>query len=152
MSGLSKSRKLTRATTAAFTLAEVVVSTAIAALVIGGIAYGYLFSSKQAEWSAYSLAAQSLAIQRMEQARAANWDPLSSPLVDELVATNFPAVTEILDIPRSGTNVVYATNLTTITLVSTNPPLKMIRVECVWSYMDRGFFTNSILAYRAPDE
>ena len=152
MIGHSISKGLSNRATAAFTLAEVVVSTAISALVIGGIAYGYIFSSKQAEWSAYSLAAQSLAIQRMEQARAANWDPLSSPLIDELVSTNFPPVTEILDIPRSGTNLVYATNLTTITLISTNPPLKMIRVECVWPYLNRGFFTNSISAYRAPDE
>ncbi|MGZ8939897.1 MAG: prepilin-type N-terminal cleavage/methylation domain-containing protein, partial [Limisphaerales bacterium] len=47
----------------AFTLIEVVVSTAIAAMVISGSIYGYTLSAQRAQWSSYSLAANSLAIQ-----------------------------------------------------------------------------------------
>jgi len=46
----------------------------------------------------------------------------------------------------------YATNFTTITSVSANPPLKLIRVDCVWSFMKHGIFTNTLVSYRAPDQ
>ncbi len=136
---------------AGFTLVEVVISLALAALLIGGIVYGYIFSSKQAEWTGYSFAAQALALQRLEQTRAASWDPLSFPLIDQLQSTNFPAEVDVLDLPRTGTNIVYATNFTTITMASTNPPLKMIRVDCVWPFLNRGVFTNTVVTLRAPD-
>ena len=125
---------------------------AIAAVAIGGVVYGYVMSAQRAEWSAYSLAAQSLAMQRLEQTRASKWDPTANPSVDQLVESNFPVVVDILDIPVSGTNVVYATNRTTITTVSTTPPLKMIRVECSWSFQDRRVHTNQLMTYRAPDQ
>ena len=43
---------------------------------------GYLQAAVRAEWSAYSLAAQSLAVMRLEQSRAAKWDRLAYPPVD----------------------------------------------------------------------
>ena len=100
-----------------------------------------------------TLAAQSLATQRLEQTRAAKWDPRASPAVDEVVLTNFPTVpTNILDMPVSGTNVAYATNFTMITNVSSGGyPLKMIRVDCVWSFRQR-MFSNTVATYRAPDQ
>jgi hypothetical protein len=136
----------------AFTLAEVVMTTGLAAIVIGGSVYGYVTAAQRAEWAAYSLAAHSLAMQRVEQCRAAKWDPLGFPPVDELVATNFPQQINTLDIPVSQTNVVYATNFTVISVVSTNPLLKMIRVDCCWTFMRRGPFTNTVVTYRAPDQ
>lgn len=136
----------------AFTLAEVVITTAIAAIVMGGSVYGYLAAAQRAEWSAYSLAAHSLAMQRIEQARAAKWDPMAFPPVDELIPTNFPQQVNTLDIPVSRTNVVYATNFTSISSISTNPSLKMIRVDCCWMFMSRGPFTNTVVTYRAPDQ
>ena len=136
---------------AAFTLAEVVIAMAIAALSLGAIINGYIISAQRAEWSAYSLAAHSLAMQRLEQSRAAKWDPAGSPPVDQLVSTNFPNTQEILDIPRSGTNIVYATNFTSITTISTTPPLRMVRVDCVWPFMTRGPFTNTVMTYRTVD-
>ena len=131
---------------------EVAIASAISGLMIGGIILGYVQSTNRAEWSAYSLAAQSLAMQRLEQARAAQWDELRSPKVDDLVAGNFPVKAEILDIPRAGTNVVWATNYTTITQVSVSPPLRMIRVDCVWPFIRRGLFTNTMVTYRAPSQ
>ncbi len=136
----------------AFSLAEVVISTAIGAMGLVGILYGYMMSSQRAEWSAYSLAANSLAMQRVEQTRAAKWDIQAWPVVDELVAANFPVQINILDIPIKGSNIVYATNITAITTISANPPLKMIRVDCVWKFLSRGSFSNTIVTYRAPDQ
>ena len=136
---------------AAFTLAEVVISAAIAAMTVSGIIYGYTQSTKRAEWSGYSLAAQALAVQRLEQTRACRWDPDAG--VDQLVATNFATQTIIMDIPVIGTNAAYATNLTTITAISAVPPLlRMIRVDCVWKFPTTGrVFTNTVATYRSPD-
>src|SRR5262245_14242291 len=107
-----------RATQRAFTLVEVVMSTSIAALTVSGVIYGYIQSSKRAEWSAYSLAAQSQAMQVVERARAAKWDPSAVPATDKLVASEFPAEAGILDIPIATNQVVLCTNYTTITTIS----------------------------------
>ena len=134
----------------AFSLVEALIASSIAALMFGGIVYGYIQSSRNAEWSAYSFAAQSLAMQRLEQARSCRWDPDAYPVVDDL--TNFPPSISVLDVPMSGSNVVYATNFTTITTISTTPPLKMISVETVWPFsLNKRLYTNSIATYRAPD-
>ena len=133
-------------------LAEVVIAIAIGSMSIGATVTGYVLAAHRSEWSAYSLAAQSLAIQRMEQTRSAKWTPSSYPPVDEVTSTNFPARLEILDVPISGTNVVYATNVTTITTVSASPPVKMVRVDCVWRFAHHGVFTNTIASYRSPDQ
>ncbi|HTG45521.1 MAG TPA: hypothetical protein VK633_13425, partial [Verrucomicrobiae bacterium] len=98
------------------------------------IVTGYVLSANRSEWSAYSLAAHSIAMQRLEQVRAAKWDPYAYPAADEVKGTNFPQLVEVLDVPISGTNIVYATNRTTITTVSSDPPLRMVKVECSWRY------------------
>lgn len=135
----------------AFTLVEVVVSAAVAAMTVAGIVYGYTQSTKRAEWSGYSLAAQALAVQRLEQTRACRWDPDAG--VDQLVSASFGVQTLVLDIPIIGTNAAYATNITTITAISTNPPLlRMVRVDCIWKFPVTGrFFTNTVATYRSPD-
>ena len=137
---------------AGFTLAEVLLSIAIAAISIGGIIYGYIVAAQQTEWSACSAAAQMMAMQRLEQTRAAKWDPLGNPPVDDVVEENFTNVIANLNVPLNGTNAVPATNTTTIAMITTNPPLKMIRVDCTWSLMNRGPFTNTVISYRAPDQ
>ena len=147
-----------RRSVAALTLVEVVLSTAIAAMTVSGILYGYTQSAKRAEWSGYSLAAQALAVQRLEQTRACRWDPDSG--VDQLVATNFPTQTLVLDLPVIGTNAAYATNITTIESYqqyyrgtgSTPALFRMIRVDCVWEFPPTGrVFTNTVATYRSPD-
>ena len=134
-------------TRSAFTLVEVVVSMMLIGLLIIGIVQGWMFAHNLAETSAYSLAANSLSIQRMEQARSTKIDLLASPPVDELVQTNFPPVTNILDVPMSGDNIPYAVTFTTIEDLPGS--LKLIRAETVWSMVDRGPFTNAIQTYRA---
>jgi type II secretory pathway pseudopilin PulG len=149
MKNLEANRR-SRAGFSAFSLVEVVISVAILALCLGGIVYGYVLQAHRAEWSAYSLAAQSLASQAIEQARSAQWDPQAWPVIDELPPTNFFTV-EQLDMLRSGLPV-SATNFITITEVSTNPPLRQIEVACTWMFMNRGPFTNTMISLRAADQ
>jgi len=138
----------------AFTLAEVVVGIAIATLSFAGVIYGYALSADRAQWSAYSLAAQSLAIQGIEQARAAKWDPKAWPPVDELGLTNYAEV-DTLDVPVSG-QPVPVTNYISVSLVSQNPPLRQLRADCVWSLVSgrrsRGPFTNTAITLRTADQ
>ena len=163
------------------TIMEVVITLVVAGVTVVGVVNGYVFSAKRAEWNAYSLAAQSLAMQQLEQARAAKWDQLSDPPVDELVASNFVDQVNILDIPvtgnalagtlalqfprprtncaaivtqasTNGISFVFATNYVSIWSVSANPPLKGLRVDCVWSFMGRSTHTNSVVTYRGPDQ
>jgi prepilin-type N-terminal cleavage/methylation domain-containing protein len=141
-----------RATNRAFTLVEALISMVILGIMVTGVVAGFIQSHRAAEWSAYSLAAQSQAMQSLEQSRAAKWDPTKATPVDDLIPSNFPTRIDILDVPISGTNYVYATNRTTIRTISTNPLLKEISVECTWQFLNRGVFTNSILTYRAPDQ
>lgn len=136
----------------AFSLTEALVSMALGLITMGGLIGGFLQSAMEAEWSSYSLAAQAQALRGVEQTRAAKWDRLGFPAVDQVVPENFPVRVEILDIPMRGDNIVYVTNFTTITSVSANPPLKLVRVDSVWGFPNRGLFTNSALTYRAPDQ
>lgn len=138
---------------AGFSLAEVVMAVGITVMVFAGGVLGYVQSAQQAEWAAYTLAANSLAQQRMEQTRAAKWDTQATPPIDNLVSTNFPVSVDILDVPLAGSNnIVYATNVTTISNISANPPVKMIRVDCTWRFWKRGLYTNTVVTYRAPDQ
>lgn len=124
----------------------------ILGIMVTGVVSGFTQAHKTAEWSAYSLAAQSLALQPLEQARAAKWDPTRAVPLDELVQSNFPNRVLVLDVPISGTNVVSATNTVWIRDVSTNPPLRSVTVECTWSFPQRGTLTNRVMTYRAPDQ
>ena len=96
------------------------------------------------------MAAHSLAMQGVEQARSAKWDPQSWPIVDELGVTNFASV-EILDIPVA-TTPNFATNYVSVASVALNPPLRQIRADCVWRFARRGLFTNTVITLRAPDQ
>src|SRR5688572_16723564 len=133
-----------------FTMVEMITALAIAGISVAGIASGFLQVFMQGQSSAYSLAAHSQAMRGMEQARAAKWD---SGGIDQLgQSTNFPPSIEILDLPMFGNNITYGTNRTIVTTISERPPLRQIKVECSWSFMNRRVFTNSIVTYRAPDQ
>ncbi|MGH7970794.1 MAG: type II secretion system protein [Limisphaerales bacterium] len=140
-----------------FTLVEVIMSLAISLLAFSGVICAYIQCSYRAEWSGYSLAAQALAVQQIEQARCADWDIRRYPVYCEI--TNVPTVTAaVLDLPVSGTNVIWATNYTTITSVPiTNTfgaSVYMVRVDTVWPFRWRtqsSYFTNTVVDYFAPD-
>ena len=134
------------------TLAEVVVALGISGLAIAGIINGYMFSNTTAQMSALSLEANAKAMERIEETRAAKWDTASSPAVDQLVASNFPQEIVTLDVSCSGSGITYGTNTTQITQISLVPPLRRIRVDCVWSSRGGRLITNTIETCRAPDQ
>jgi hypothetical protein len=156
---------------AGYSLVEVVIATGIIALVYGVIITGYIQCGLRAQWSGYSLAAQTLANQQVEQARSAIWDPFL--VKNEITNLNLQSikytstnktwsgyVTTILDVPYLGTNFTIATNYVYVQLInmnnSSNPPVQihMVRVDTVWPfhYRDRKlYFTNTSATLLAPD-
>jgi prepilin-type N-terminal cleavage/methylation domain-containing protein len=134
------------------TLAEVVVAMAIAGLAIAGIINGYTFSTNSAQKAAMALAANARALERIEETRSAKWDLSAYPAIDQLVPTNFPTRTVTLDKAGVGNVVTTATVITEITQISSTPPLKRIRVSCIWRYKGSPAMTNVIETCRAPDQ
>ena len=144
----------------------------ITAVAFGGIIMAYTQAARRAQWSGYSLAAQALAVQQIETSRSAMWDLSWSPPKNEV--TNLPLLgktfigganpvvrgytTNILDLPTTGTNYVWATNFITITqfpiVAGTLAPLQMVRVDTVWPFTwgkTNRLFTNTVVTYIAPD-
>ena len=136
----------------AFTLIEVVISLAILGLGLGGILTLYVRSAQRADWSGYSVSAQMMALGGLEQCRAAKYDPHGSPPTDALVSTNFPSRVDILDPGTANGTTSYGTNTTTILTISTNPALKLVRLDCTWTYPGRGVFTNNVFTYRSANQ
>ncbi len=135
-----------------FTLAEVMIALGILGVSLGGILTVYIQSAVCSDWSAHSVSAQMAALSGLEQCRAAKFDPRGSPPTDQLVSTNFPQRIYVLDVGTSVGARTYSTNTTTILTLSTNPPLKMVRVDCTWFYPRKGLFTNSAFTYRAANQ
>ena len=122
----------------AFTIIEVVFATAIAALVLAGMFRGYNMAGQKAQFSAWSLAANTTAMRQMEQVIAATWIPSYTNFSSNANQLFSPSltnpVTGNLCLPSANGNVVTCTNYTTITQVSTTPPYAMIEVQCVWGF------------------
>ena len=136
----------------AFTLLEVVLSILILTVALSAILGLYVQSGTRAEWSAYSLSAQMMAVGGLERCRAAKYDPRGSPPTDNLVSSNFPSYFDVLDVGTVNGALTYGTNTTTITTIQTNPPIKMIRVDCSWTFPRRGNYTNTVVTYRAANQ
>jgi prepilin-type N-terminal cleavage/methylation domain-containing protein len=134
------------------TLVEVVVALAITGMAVGGIVNGYHYATNSAQKAALSLAANARAMERIEEIRSATWDTSQSPVVDQLVTTNFPSKSVALDLAGSGVVVIPATIRTEISQASINPPLKRIRVDCIWQFRGAQWVTNTIETCRAPDQ
>lgn len=133
------------------TLVEVVIALAISGLIVTGIILGYVFCTQSTIKDSLYMAANARAMERIEQARGAQWDIASFPVMDQLVATNFPDETNVvLDLDESGSVTNLATLKTYISQLSTNPPLKIIRVDCIWQFQGEDI-TNSIETCRSPD-
>ena len=146
-------------------------SVAIVGVVFGATIEAYIQTAEREEWTGYSLAAQSMAQQLIEQARSSVWDPAQYPAVNQvtnlsLSGLSFNAAsqtwtgytTNILDVPYANTNYTMATNYVTIQVVyvngSTNVLNQFIRVDCVWPFGLRAgcpYFTNTVCTLIAPD-
>jgi prepilin-type N-terminal cleavage/methylation domain-containing protein len=161
-------------TNSGFTLAEVVVALAIVALVFGAIIDGYISTSVRGQWTAYSLAAQSLGLQVIEQARACEWDggsgvnqmtnlAVMNPSYNSGTSTFTGYTTNILDVPWKGTNYIMATNFVTVKMLyinndsSTQVQVQMVRVDTVWPFTGWSkfsllkYYTNTTCTMMAPD-
>lgn len=155
--GKAAERK-SRVACAAFTLMEVLIGFFIFGLVTAGMIYGYVEANRVAEWSSESLAATSYASQGMEQMRSAQWDAEeystgSGQGTTDVLGPAFSSnQVDTLDIPTSGA-LVYVTNYMTATQVSTNPPLKLLVSQVVWTFRLTGLlYTNTMVSLRAPDQ
>jgi len=137
---------------AGMTLVEVLMALAILGLAVGGIVTGYSYCTASAEKAALSLAANARAMERLEETRSAKWDTASWPPVDQVVATNFPSKVVTLDLSGSGVGITSATIQTEISQISVAPPLKRIRVDCIWMFKAGQVVTNTIETCRAPDQ
>jgi Tfp pilus assembly protein PilV len=139
---------------AGFTLAEVLVSIALAATTIGGVIACYLMAAQRSEWSSASGAAHRQVMMRMEQLKAARWDlAFTNGELDTLVGGPVAEPAQVLDVPQTGFDFLWATNWTTVSnVVGSAAPLRLLRVDCVWSLPTRGPFTNTLITYRAPDQ
>jgi prepilin-type N-terminal cleavage/methylation domain-containing protein len=137
---------------AGMTLVEVVVALAITGLAVGGIISGYTYCTTSARKAALSLAANARAMERIEETRSAKWDTAVWPAVDQLVATNFPTKIVTLDLSGSGVVTTTATIQTVISQISASPPLKRIRVDCIWTFNGGQELTNTIETCRAADQ
>jgi len=143
--------RLQRRHQAGMTLVEVTVAMAIAGLAIGGIVSGYNYCTNSAQKAALLLAANARAQERMEEIRSAKWDTASWPVVDQLVAANFPSKVVILELAASGGGSLSATLQAELTEISASPPLKRIRVQCLWQGRDGQWVTNTLETCRAPN-
>jgi len=134
------------------TLVEVVIALAITSLTLAGIVEGYIYCTTAAVKAQLVEAASARAMERLEETRSARWDTASWPVVDQLVATNFPDEVVSLDMPGSTTGGTSATIKTTISQISLSPPIRGIRVDCIWQYRGVEMITNTIDTLRAPDQ
>jgi type II secretory pathway pseudopilin PulG len=134
----------------AFTLIEVVVSMAIAVLVCAAIMKCYTMSSRRSFYASCNLAANAQAMKKMEQVIYARWRP-SIGVTDIFNTALTNNDYENLEMPVSSTNVITCTNFTTVKQISTNPPYLMIRVDCVFNFLNISTFTNTIAVLRGPD-
>jgi type II secretory pathway pseudopilin PulG len=142
----------------AFTLMELLVSVGIFAMVIGGILYGYVQANRFALWTSMSYAAQSYALQGLEEVRAAKWDLSANPVWDDIPAPTNYITTDIMDVPVTGapysvTNYITLTNATLASGLSSSVQLRMITSQCVWVFPFNGrAYTNTVVTFRAPDK
>jgi hypothetical protein len=153
-----------------FTLAEVVISLGIVTLLFSGILSAYIQTSWRAEWAGYSLAAQAIGIQQIEQARSGVWDYSigKNELTNlNLIAWNYNSTTKVgtgyttnvLDVPVSGTNITIATNFVTVKMLNLtglpNVQVQMVIVDTVWPLWTlrgkRMLYTNRTANYFGPD-
>jgi len=136
---------------AGMTLIEILIAVAITALTVIGIVRGYEFCLASSVKDSFYMAAIARAQERIEQTHSARWIT-TSPQINELQPSNFPPETVVLDLFAQSTNSLTAILKTTISDITTSPPVKLIHVDCIWRFEGNQWVTNSIETCRAPDQ
>ena len=134
------------------TLIEVVIALAITGLTVAGLVGGYIYCMTATVKAELVQVANARAMERLEETHSAKWDISAWPVVDQLVATNFPDKVVSLDMPGSESGGTSATIETTITPISLTQPIRKIRVDCIWQFKGVEWVTNSIETIRSPDQ
>ena len=135
------------------TLVEVVIAFAIVTVTVGGIITGYNYCLTSSVKDGLYMAANARAMERMEEARSAQWDTSPGSPADYLATSNFPPQVVILDKYAMSSNAVTATLKTQIFTISTKPPVRGIHVDCIWQFQDPNtWITNSVETCRSPDQ
>ena len=134
------------------TLVEVVISLAITGLTVAGIVTGYIFCLTTTVKDGLYMAANASALARLEETRSAIWAPDRAEPLDQLTAANFPDKVVTLDKSGDGSVITSATVRTDIAQLSLSPPVRRIRVDCIWKFKGVELVTNSIETCRAPDQ
>jgi hypothetical protein len=166
--------------TAAMTFMEVLIALLIVVMVFGAIINGYISSAIRGEWTGYSLAAQSMGLEAIEQARSAKWDTginevtnlaVFNPNYNSTTHTFTGYTTNVLDVPMKANSPILATNFISIRMFNENndpnpnmPQLQMIRVDTVWPFVGwngfagtnrssfvQTYYTNTVCTLIAPD-
>ncbi len=135
----------------AFTLIEIAVALAVSVLVMAGMFKGYTMASRRAQYSSFQLAAEAMAMQQMESIVAASWVISGTSITNMFSPSLTNTQVNALCVPSSGTNLIFATNYATVKQISTYPPYAMVEVNCVWSFMGMGTFTNTVAVLRSPN-
>jgi len=134
------------------TLVEVVMALALTGLTLAGIVGGYIYCTTAAIKAELVQAADARAMERLEEVRSAQWDTSVWPTIDQVVATNFPDEMVLLDMPGSNAVGTTATVQTTISQISSTPPIRKVRVDCIWQFRGVESITNTVETIRAPDQ
>jgi type II secretory pathway pseudopilin PulG len=137
---------------AGMTLVEVVVALAITVMMVAAIVNGYFFCTTSTVKDSFYMAANARAMERLEETRSAIWAPYRGDPEDDLVATNFPDKVVTLGLSGSDSETMSATLKTEISEISLSPPVRRIRVDCIWQFKGVELITNTIETIRAPDQ
>ena len=132
------------------TLVEVLIATAVFALVFGSVTTGLRLATYRAVWATLDIEASRLAEKQMERMQTATFDLSTSPITDQLVSNNFPTVTNAVLWSYTNGPPLLATNWVTINTIpnTTSPQYKVLVSSVKWSYLSKGPFTNSITTIR----
>jgi prepilin-type N-terminal cleavage/methylation domain-containing protein len=135
---------------AGFTLIEVAFAAAIAALVLAGMFQGYNMAGRRSQYSACSLAANTVASRQLEEVISADWQPNEG--ITTLLGMG-GTTSGNLDLPSSQGNTVNCTIVTTVNQISSSPPYAMIEVDCIWTNpCYGGVYTNTVSVIRASNQ
>ena len=130
------------------TLIEVMIATAIFTVAISSVLLGIASTNYRTYWATYEQLATKSASERLEQVRTVHWQPYLTNTMDGLTTSNFPADTVVLDPLLSGATPITASRSVSFTTISVTgaPQYKVVLSSVVWSYRNKGPFTNSLIS------
>ena len=137
---------------AGLTLTEVLVSIVLTGVATVGMINGHVFASQQSARSLATAEVQMEMDSRLAETKAARWDILAFPVMDQLVSENFPSRVVEMDSRAAGEAQSMIESRVSIATISSDPPLKKVEIECVWTAKSGDLRTNIVTTLRSPDQ